>query len=284
MITADMTVAQALATARERLASSPTADLDARVLLEGVTGEDRAALIAKDGEPIGDHAVAYEAAIARREEGEPVAYITERQEFFGLSFVVGHGVLIPRPESEMLVEAAIAAAPRRILDLGTGSGSLLIASLDALPEAQGAGIDASGEAIAIAFENSETLIGDERAQWFQARFDEAAQLFEGETFDVILANPPYIADGTELPPSVVNFEPATALFSGSDGLTAHRDVAAVIRELLSPGGSAYIEIGSDQGAQAMDLYRAALADRDVALQQDAAGLDRMVAITPRPGL
>ncbi|MEO1656802.1 MAG: peptide chain release factor N(5)-glutamine methyltransferase [Pseudomonadota bacterium] len=284
MITPALTVAEALAAARTRLSSSPTADLDARVLLEAVTGDDRAVLIAKDNEPLGDHADTFEAAVARREEGEPVAYITGQQEFFGLTFAVGPEVLIPRPESEMLVEAAIAAGPKRILDLGTGSGCLLIASLHSLPEAEGAGLDASEEAIATAYENGEALLADDRAQWFHARFDEAAALFEGETFDLILANPPYIAEGTPLPTSVESFEPASALFSGPDGLDAHREVAAVIADLLTDDGHAYIEIGSDQGQAALSVYDNALAPRQVTLHQDAAGLDRMVAITPRQGL
>ncbi|MEM6912950.1 MAG: HemK/PrmC family methyltransferase, partial [Pseudomonadota bacterium] len=212
------------------------------------------------------------------------SYIVGHQEFFGLRFAVGPDVLIPRPESEMLVEAAIKAKPRRVLDLGTGSGCLLIAILDALPDSQGAGIDASPDAIAMAFENSEALIKGERAQWFQARFDEAVALFEDERFDVIVANPPYIAEDTALPQSVADFEPAQALFSGPDGLTAHHDVAHVIDALLTIDGHAYIEIGSDQGPEARSLYRRILGARNVTLHQDRAGLDRMVAITPQPGL
>ncbi len=284
MITPEMTVAEALAHARVLLSESPTADLDARVLLEAVTGKERAALIAQDHEPIGDFAEPFNEALARRKRGEPIAYITERQEFFGLTFAVGPDVLIPRPESEMLVEAGIRANPKRILDLGTGSGCLLIASLHALPEAAGAGIDASPEAIALAFENSEALLEGDRAEWFLASFSEASELFDGEDFDLILANPPYISEGAKLQKSVEEFEPHMALFSGSDGLTAHREVAIAIGALLSGSGHAYVEIGSDQGADALNVYAQALAGRSVTLHQDHAGLDRMVAITPKPGL
>jgi len=279
-----MSVAEALANARAQLSVSPTADLDARVLLEAVTGQDRAALIAQDHEPIGDHAELFHEALGRRKQGEPIAYITERQEFFGLTFAVGPDVLIPRPESEMLIEAAIEASPKRILDLGTGSGCLLIASLRSLSEATGAGIDASPEAIALAFENSESLLEDDRAEWFLATFNEATELFEGERFDLILANPPYISEGTKLQKSVEEFEPHMALFSGSDGLTAHREVARAIEALLSDRGRAYVEIGSNQGAEALNVYTQALSGRSVTLHQDHAGLDRMVAITPQPGL
>lgn len=279
-----MTIAEALAEARARFPESATASLDARVLLEAVTGKERAALIAADSALIGDDADRYEAAVVRRQAGEPVAYIVGKQEFFGLDFAVGPNVLIPRPESELLVEAAIHAKPQRLLDLGTGSGCLLIAALHALPNSDGIGIDASAEAIAMAFENGETLIAGDRVQWFHARFDDAASLFEDERFDVILANPPYIAEGTPLPRSVVDFEPDNALFSGPDGLDAHTQVAQVMAALLADDGLAYVEIGSDQGPEATELYRRLLAPREVTLHRDAAGLDRMVAITPQPGL
>ncbi|MEM9810351.1 MAG: peptide chain release factor N(5)-glutamine methyltransferase [Pseudomonadota bacterium] len=279
-----MRFAEALAAARAALSGSPTAALDARVLLGCAAGLDRAQLIARERDAIGDLAADYAALVDRRAAGEPVAYITGEQEFFGLPFKVNPDVLIPRPESEMLVEAAIAAKPSAFLDLGTGSGCLLIAALNALPQAAGLGIDISDAALGIAQANAQHLGVEGRAQWLRTTFRQVATELTHGPFDVILANPPYIPEGTDLPQSVQGFEPHSALFSGRDGLQAHHEVAQVIAAKLKNSGAAFIEIGSDQGEAASELYSAALPHHHVSLHRDGAGLPRMLAVHGQSGL
>ncbi|MEL6871976.1 MAG: peptide chain release factor N(5)-glutamine methyltransferase [Pseudomonadota bacterium] len=282
-----LTFGQALAEARGRLTASPTAALDARVLLEYASRCDRAALIAADHDPLPDDIAARFASLTeRRRRGEPVAYITGRQAFWEHTFAVGEGVLIPRPETEQLVETALSLKPppRNVLDLGTGSGCLLLSILHALPDATGVGIDASPDALAYAQENRARLALEQRADLKHLAFDEARTAFRGVRFDLIVANPPYIPDATELPISVADFEPKAALFSGDEGLDAHRACAAIMAEALAPEGSALIEIGHDQGTSAPALYADVLPGRDVRAHHDAKGLPRMVAVGPVTGL
>lgn len=285
-MTADgQTYAEALASGRERLKDSPTAALDARVLLEQASGHGRADLIAMDNEAIPDSvAERYDAMVARREKGEPIAYITGRQEFYGRSFSVGRGVLIPRPETEMLVEAAIAARPGRVLDCGTGSGCILLSILAELPRTTGLGFDISDDALNVAHRNRSALRLDDRAALERFAFADAALGLGRAVFDVVVANPPYIPEGTQLPVSVAEFEPASALYAGQEGLRAHREIAAIIDRHLAPGGSAFIEIGHDQGGRARVLYENALRPRRVQTRLDAAGHPRMVAVGPASGL
>ncbi|NRA31476.1 MAG: peptide chain release factor N(5)-glutamine methyltransferase [Parvularculaceae bacterium] len=287
MITADSSLAEALAWARQELSGTDTStpDLDARLLLQEATGKDRAELIATEFDPIGAATDQLAAFIARRRAGEPVAYILGRQDFWDYTFEVGPGVLIPRPETEMLVEAALASEtpPTRVLDLGTGSGCLLLTVLADLPIATGIGIDASDEALAIAGRNREALQLTDRADLQIARFADAAEQLD-QGFDLILANPPYIPDATELPKSVAGYEPDMALYSGADGLTAHRECAAIMAQFLTPGGSAFIEIGHDQGTSAEAIYAAAMPNRPVQTRLDAARLPRMVAVGPSRSL
>ncbi|MEM1379381.1 MAG: peptide chain release factor N(5)-glutamine methyltransferase [Pseudomonadota bacterium] len=287
MTTKRLTFGQALAEARRRLTASRTAALDARVLLEHASGYDRAALIAADHDPLPDDIAArFALLIDRREAGEPVAYITGRQAFWEHTFAVGEGVLIPRPETEQLVETALSLqpSPQNVLDLGTGSGCLLLSILDALPNATGVGIDASRDALGYAEKNRVQLGLEQRADLKHLAFDEARTAFRGDDFDLIVANPPYIPSATELPISVAQFEPKAALFSGDDGLDAHRACAAIMADLLAHGGSALIEIGHDQGTSAPALYADALPGRDVQARPDAKGLPRMVAVGPVTGL
>ncbi|GGY41310.1 peptide chain release factor N(5)-glutamine methyltransferase [Parvularcula lutaonensis] len=279
------TYAHALARGRRRLRESPTPDLDARVLMMLASGYDHAALIAHGNDVVPDDVLdRYAGYLKRRREGEPVAYITRRQEFYGRDFSVGPGVLIPRPETEMLIDACQHLHARRILDLGTGSGCLLFSALLEIPEATGIGIDASGEALLIAERNRQALRVADRSELQKMRFSEAPVMLRGQLFDLILSNPPYIPRGTELPVSVAHHEPQEALFSGEDGLDAHREVAQVIANMLAPSGSAFIEIGHDQGESAEAIYRDALPGRDVGTKQDAAGHPRMVAVRPKGSL
>ena len=283
MIVRSVTIAAALAAARRQLADSPTAALDSRLLMEAATGLDHAGLIGAGREPLQEGAAhRFAGLLARRSSGEPMAYILGRQEFYGRDFRTAPGVLIPRPETEMLVDAALELEPkpRSILDLGTGSGCLLLTALAELDGARGLGIDICDDALAIAAANRAALGLDERAKLRRLGFSDAASALAPTHFDLVLANPPYIREGTELPRSVAAFEPAAALFAGADGLDAHRQVARVIASRLAPGGSAFVEIGHDQGQSASEVYAEALAHRSVGTHRDAAGQARMVAVGP----
>ncbi len=281
MITSGSMFAEALEEAREALSDSPTAALDARILMEEASGLGRADIIAADRDYIGEQvAVAFISLLNRRRKGEPVAYITGRQEFYGRNFTVGPQVLIPRPETEMLIDAAAHLRPQRILDLGTGSGCLLLTALKEKPGAEGVGIDASRDALQFAERNASGLGLSSRATFMRLRFDEAGLALGGRLFDLILANPPYIDPAQELAPNVKDFEPEMALFADEGGLAAHREVAGLVARCLAPSGSAFIEIGHDQGETAAGIYAQALPGRTVGTKKDLAGLPRMVAIAP----
>ena len=191
-------------------------------------------------------------AIARREKHEPIAYILGRREFWSLDFEVSPAVLIPRPDSETLVETALKlfkdTPPRTILDLGTGSGCLLIALLSEWKHAAGTGLDISQAALTVAQRNAERLGVASRAQFQHGDFE----AFTGRRFDLVISNPPYIASSViaGLDPDVREYEPHLALNGGADGLAPLRRIAANLHAVLAPGAPAIIEIGHDQGASA----------------------------------
>ncbi|MEW9854927.1 peptide chain release factor N(5)-glutamine methyltransferase [Novosphingobium sp. M1R2S20] len=254
-----MTVSQAIREAAARLAiTSDTARLDAEVLMAHALGTSRSDLLLRrlnDAVP-----AAFVNAVERRLRHEPVAYITGGQEFFGLPFTVTPDVLIPRGDSEVVVERALAASPgaRRVLDCGTGSGALLLAVLANLPQAQGVGIDRSHTALAVAQRNAEALDLAPRARftpanWTQAGWEEPL----GGPFDLILANPPYVEAHAELAASVRDYEPAGALFAGDDGLDAYRALVPQLPRLLCAGGIALVEIGARQAVAVGALAEAA---------------------------
>ena len=198
---------------------------------------------------------AFEVLVRRREAGEPIAYITARRAFWTIELEVGPGVLVPRPDSETLIEAAVAhfgtSGPRSVLDLGTGPGTLLLAALDQWPHARGIGVDASEPALDFARRNAERLGVTERACF---RVGDWAEGIE-ERFDLVLCNPPYIQANASLPSGVAEWEPPEALFAGVDGLDDYRRLAPKIGGLIAPGGVACIEIGADQEALATELFR-----------------------------
>ena len=234
-----MTVREALAAATAHLAASGTPRLDAELLMAHALGVQREALLLNR---LDDPAPAeFEALVERRFAHEPVAYITGRRAFWTIALEVGPGALVPRPDSETLIEAAIAhfgaAGPARILDLGTGPGTLLLAALDQWPRATGLGVDASEEALAYARRN-----GHARAEFRPGDWGEGI----GERFDLILCNPPYVEDAANLSRDVAAYEPALALFAGADGLAAYRALAPQLAGLLAPGGIACLEIGAGQ--------------------------------------
>lgn len=264
-----MTAAEALRGAAARIDR-----LDAEVLLAHMLGVRRLDLLLAPGHPI--DVAAFHTLVARRERHEPVAYITGSREFWSLDLRVGPGVLIPRPDSETLIEAAVshfgARAPATILDLGTGSGALLLAALSQWPAATGVGLDASPQALATAAANATRLGFGARA-----RVALGGWAGTGTAFDLVLCNPPYIAATADLQPDVRDWEPHAALFAGPDGLDDYRALAPLIGAQLAPGGVACIEIGHDQGDTAAALFQAQRLK--VALRLDLARLPRCLVIT-----
>ena len=239
-------IARALDDATRKLSeTSDTPRLDAELLMAEALHIDRDRLLLSPP----DKAVPKRFAkmVERRSRGEPVAYITGRRAFWNIDLHVGPGVLVPRPDSEVLIASAIehfdgGEGPQRILDLGTGPGTLLLAALDIWPEATGVGIDVSRRALSYASANARRLGFDKRLKLKLG--DWAQGVSEG--FDLILCNPPYVAEGAELGPGVREFEPDEALFAGKSGLEAYRVLAPQLPKLLHPGGLAAIEIGYDQ--------------------------------------
>lgn len=264
-----------LARAERRLAAfpgSPAQDaalLMAHALGVGVSEMDLRHL--DDDAPAG-----FAALLDRRLAREPVAYITGRAGFWTIELAVGPGVLIPRADSETLIEAAAAhfgdGVPRNILDLGTGPGTLLLAALDQWPSARGVGVDASPDALAYAQRNAEWLDLASRAAFRKGNW---AQDVEG-SFDLILCNPPYIEDASPLDPDVRDYEPHAALFAGPDGLAAYRILAPQIARLLAPGGVACLEHGAGQGPQVAALC--AGAPFTISSRKDLRGIDRCLVL------
>ena len=201
-------------------------------------------------EPSAEELARYEELLERRRAREPVAYIIGEREFWSFPFAVGPGVLIPRPETETLTRAgtALLSGQERIaevLDLGTGSGAILIAFLKTYPQARGTGIDASPEALAWARRNAEALGVAGRAAWREGGWDAAM----GQAYDLIFANPPYLAldERAGLAPEVGRYEPSEALFAGPEGLESYRALAPVLATVLRPQGLAILELGAGQG-------------------------------------
>jgi release factor glutamine methyltransferase len=188
----------------------------------------------------------FTALVARRLNHEPIAYVTGTRAFWTIELQVGPGALVPRVDSETLIEAAVrhfgTRGPATILDLGTGPGTLLLAALDQWPDASGLGVDASDVALGMAKANAERLGMAERARFEPGNW---ADGIDGQ-FDLILANPPYIGTSEILPAEVRDHEPASALFAGPDGLDDYRHIAPQLPRLMAPGGAAILEIGSTQ--------------------------------------
>ena len=231
--------------ARELSETSDTARLDAELLMAEALHIDRDRLILAPP----DRAVPkrFWTMVKRRSDGEPIAYITGRRAFWNIDLHVGPGVLVPRPDSEVLIASAIehfegTDGPRRILDLGTGPGTLLLAAVDIWPGATGLGIDVSRRAMSYAAANARRLGFEARVKLQLGNWAEGID----ERFDLILCNPPYIAEGAELGAGVREYEPDEALFAGAQGLDAYRVLAPQLPRLLNDGGLAAVEIGTDQ--------------------------------------
>ena len=250
-----MTVAQAIRAATERLSStSDTARLDAELLMAHALGVSRSDMLLR---ATGDLAPAsFEALIDRRAAHEPLAYIVGFQEFYGRSFRVTPDVLIPRADSETVVEYALQAAPqaKQVLDLGTGSGALFVIALLELPDASGIAIDASQAALRVAESNAQLHgFGRKQAQFKLADWREPGWAEGLGTFDLILCNPPYVENDAKLDPDVRDYEPAEALFSGKDGLDDYRALVPQIRKLMNQGAMAVFEIGATQASAVSEI-------------------------------
>jgi release factor glutamine methyltransferase len=270
-------VARALADATRQLSeTSDTPRLDAELLMAEALHIDRDRLILNP--PDRDPPKRFQSMLKRRLKGEPVAYITGRRAFWNIELHVGPGVLIPRPDSEVLISSALehfegTEGPKRILDLGTGPGTLLLAALDLWPQATGLGVDSSRRAMSYASAKSRRLGFERRARF---RIGDWADGID-ERFDLILCNPPYVAEHEPLGAGVAEHEPEEALFAGPEGLDSIRRIAPAIPRLLAPGGLAAVEIGSAQGEAALDLLqRDGLAGRIV---QDLGARDRAAILS-----
>jgi release factor glutamine methyltransferase len=249
---------------------------DAELLLMHLIGRDRVFLLTHSDAPLtAEQAAQYESWLERRAAHEPIQYILGEQEFFGLNFAVTRDVLIPRPETEHLVETLLARVPHdqplRIVDIGTGSGAIAVALAHSLPQAQVTALDISAAALAVAKGNAETHHVADRMRFLQSDLLNAVA---GERFDAIVSNPPYVADGdrASLEPQVRDYEPASALFAGPSGLDVYERLIPEALAALEPGGWLLMEIGQGQ--------RDALAQRlsgwnDVGFVDDLQGIPRV---------
>jgi release factor glutamine methyltransferase len=270
-------VREALLDASARLAGvSDTPRLDAEILMAHALGTSRERLLLlamNDAAPEN-----FSPLVTRRLASEPIACITGRRAFWTIELEVAPGVLIPRPDSETLIEAALGhfreAPPARILDLGTGPGTLLLAALGEWPAATGLGVDRSDTALGYARRNAERLGLSARARFQRGDWGEGLT----GRFDLILCNPPYVETGADLPRDVADHEPAEALFAGPDGLDDYRRLGPQIARLLGPGGAACVEIGAGQEPAVSALFRAA--GLRVSSRADLAGISRCLIVSP----
>ena len=281
------TLVKAWTAARDRLTAagvdSPV--IDSRLLVEAACGVTRLDIVTDPQRAVSDEQqAALDDYVERRARREPVSRILGRKGFWKIMVGVGPHVLSPRPESEVIVEGVLKAFPEgmafTVLDLGVGSGAILLAILAVRLAARGLGVDVSEEALANARENAANLDLNTRAALL--RGDWAAGLAES-SFDVVVSNPPYIASAVieSLDPEVREHDPRLALDGGADGLEAYRELAPQILTVLKPGGPFFVEIGAGQSAEVEGLFRAAGAE-GVTTIQDLSARDRVVAGFKKP--
>ena len=296
------------ATTRLRAAGSESARLDAELLLGWAIGADRTAIVAHRDAPVGADALArFEAAVVRRAAGEPVAYIRGIKEFHGLAFVADPRALIPRPETEALVDAAVAEVmarlarrpgevgtghgaggdPIRVADVGTGSGAIAVAVAVELRKRRVtlgrnvtiAATDISPEALDLARENAVGHAAAEGMRFIEADLFPPVLPDNGTPFDIVLANLPYVrSDAIDGLPIAASFEPRLALDGGPDGLDVVRELLGRLPDALTGDGVALLEIGSDQGEAAPAAVAASLPGWTATVEPDLAGLARVLRI------
>lgn len=257
--------------------------LDARLIVQHALGVDWNTLFMAADQPLAeDQRAKLEAGLARRAAREPVSRIVGHRHFWTLNLQVTPDTLDPRPDTETLIEAAVAAMPDRttpltILDLGTGTGALLIALLKEYPEATGLGVDMSAGALAVAKANAASHGVSDRAAF---RLGSWADGIDGP-FDLVVSNPPYIEQGdlAGLPPEVREYDPMVALDGGADGLDAYRAIVPTLAALLAPGGLAVLEIGEGQGDAVVALAEAShlkMTER----RRDLGNIERALSFRP----
>lgn len=282
----DLGAALRCGAARLAAAGKESPELDARLLLAEAAGIDPQAPILHPARPLADEAgTRFEALLARRIAGEPVARILGRQEFWSLELEVGPATLVPRPETETVVEAALAMLPAaagerpRIADLGTGTGAILLALLSELPAAFGVGTDLAPGALAVARRNAQRLGLAGRAAFVACDFGSAL----GATFDLVVSNPPYVTTATiaALDAEVRDHGPRLALDGGTDGLSAYRALARDLPRLLGPGGIAVLELGAGQEDAVAALLAEAGLGPHVPARRDLAGIARALVAVRR---
>jgi release factor glutamine methyltransferase len=278
-----MRVGEALRQAATRLDSDGVESprLDAELLLAHVLDVNRAAILARpDGQLTPKQLTLYRNLVARRAGREPLAYIVGHREFFGLDFVVDPRVLIPRPETELLVEHVLRFArhhvPRHIADVGAGSGAIAVTLAVHLPQVTVYALDDSAGALAVVADNARRHGVAGRVCCLQGDLLEPLP----EPIDLITANLPYVTTGewAELQPEIRHYEPRAALDGGPDGLALIRRLMETVSSHLHPGGALFLEIGASQGGSVTALAREHIPRVDVQLYQDYAGLDRIVVM------
>jgi release factor glutamine methyltransferase len=270
--------------ARFTAAGIATPALDARVIIANALRIDAGALFARPDEPLGDGAARVAASAARRLAGEPVARILGRREFWGLMFELSPLTLVPRPETETLVSATLAwcrrtgrgRGPLSLLDLGTGSGAILVALLSELPAAHGVGVDIAPEALVTARRNAARHGVAPRAAFLAGRWTAPLK----GPFDIVVANPPYVttSDILTLAPEVKDHDPVAALDGGHDGLEAYRAIAAGLAGQLEEGGMVALEVGQGQAAAVSALLEQ-IGLAHIETVHDLSGIRRVVVAT-----
>lgn len=292
-----ITIAQALATAAERLRAKQidNARHDAQLLLQKVLARDLTFLIAHDREVLSESQSAeFDNFVRRRADGEPLQYITGAQEFYGLAFEVNENVLIPRPETELLVEAAIeilrARTEQTFCDVGTGSGCVAVAVAKNLPAAIGVCLDISLAALKVAARNAENNRVAERLKFIESdvfaalknqksKIKDQSSKTKNQKFSVIISNPPYIpaTDAAVLQREVVGFEPHAALFGGADGLDIVRKLLKDATAFLTANGFLLFEIGFGQSSDVREIIDQNVW-RLVEIRPDLQGIPRTVIV------
>ncbi|MCC7359945.1 MAG: peptide chain release factor N(5)-glutamine methyltransferase [Anaerolineales bacterium] len=280
---ARQSAADALRAAVTALANTPSAAdapaLTAQALLAAVLGLSRAQLLAHPERMLSAaEQAAFAPALARAAAGEPLAYILGRREFYGLDLEVTPAVLVPRPETERLVELAVARAPRRALDVGTGSGCIAVALAVNAPGVSVMALDVSPAALAVAARNAQRHGVSDRITFAQS--DLLAALPPVPAYDLLCANLPYIDTDELRALPVAAHEPRLALDGGPGGLRLIERLLAQAPPCLAPGAALLLEIGAGQGPRALALAQAAFPGANAAIVPDLAGLDRVLTITP----
>ncbi len=280
-------VGDALAAARRRLSGAgiPSAALEARLLLAHASGIRQETLLGWPERELHPAArAALDELVERRARREPFAHIVGTREFWGLPFAVSRATLVPRPDSEAVVEAALGvvrdrAAPLRIVDIGTGTGCLLLALLHELPAATGLGIDIVPAALELAAANARALGLEARARW---RLGPAWEPGDAPA-TIVVANLPYIpeAEIAALEPEVALHEPSSALSGGADGLDAFREAMPLLPRMLAPGGHAFLEVGAGQAGQVEAIAAGVPGLRVLPRRRDLAGVERVVVLGRR---